>query len=165
MDESILRNLSPDVEIVDDGSGRRPKATAGKYRAVKTAAYIGEQTFLCDSKWEAERLVQLSLLQDAGEISDLRYKPDGLVLMPTIRRPHSATIRRTTYYPDYSYTENGFHVVEDAKGVRTPTYKLKRAMLLFYWPGILFRESQANGIIIDWMPEGFQQEAEDEQHE
>ena len=81
------------------------------------------------SKREARRWQDLRLLEKAGEIRNL---------MRQVRYPLTVNgIRITTYIADYVYVplnriskEWEFNdVVEDVKGVRTPVYKLKRALM------------------------------------
>lgn len=83
-----------------------------------------------DSKAEARRYCELSLMQKAGEISDLRLQvPFGLI--ETQRRSDGSVERGVTYVADFTYRDrNGQLVVEDAKGTRTREYVLKRKMML-----------------------------------
>lgn len=76
---------------------------------------------------EAKRHQDLLLLERSGTISNLRREVP-YVLIPGVRiqgrmRP---PIR---YVADFVYTCDGKQVVEDAKGMRTPVYRLKRHMM------------------------------------
>lgn len=76
-----------------------------------------------DSKREHQRFLQLRLLERAGEISGLqRQVPYDLV----VNDQHVCK-----YIADFTYMDNrpghGF-TTEDAKGVRTPEYKIKAAL-------------------------------------
>ncbi len=77
-----------------------------------------------DSKKEAARWRELKLLERAGAIADLRRQ----VRYELIRKQEGE--RAVTYIADFVYTENGETVVEDAKGVRTQAYVLKRKLML-----------------------------------
>lgn len=99
-----------------------------KYRNATTV--IDGEVF--DSKKEAARWQELKLLERAHEISNLRrqvvyellpnqYSADGKKLLE----------RAVRYVADFVYEENGKTVVEDAKGVRTVAYILKRKLMLF----------------------------------
>ena len=50
------------------------------------------------------------------------------------------------YKADFSYKENNLFVVEDVKGVLTPTYKLKIKMFLNKFDGV-FREVYKKGSV------------------
>jgi hypothetical protein len=92
-----------------------------KYRSQK-ATYNGI-TF--DSKRERDRYIDLLLLERAGEISELRLQVSFELI------PKQAGERNCKYIADFAYTRNGEMVVEDAKGVRTPEYVIKRKLMLW----------------------------------
>lgn len=80
-----------------------------------------------DSKKEAKRYSELKLLEKAKVISDLRLQvPFELIPSQTggIR-----TERNMTYFADFVYTENGKQVIEDAKGVKSKDYIIKRKLM------------------------------------
>ena len=119
--------------------------TETKYHSEKIA--IGGQEF--DSKKEAKRGTELWYLQRAGEISDLKRQVK-FVLIPAQREPDRIGVRGGTirgkvlerevaYYADFVYQENGETVVEDAKGMRTKDYIIKRKLMLWVH-GIKVRE-------------------------
>lgn len=90
-----------------------------KYRNVRTT--VDGITF--DSKREAERYGELKTMEAAGVISDLELQP---------RFPLTVNDERVgTYVGDFMYHDNEDmrYVVEDAKGVRTDVYKLKRKLV------------------------------------
>lgn len=92
-----------------------------------------------DSHREACRYRELSLLQRAGEISDLRTQVK-YTLIPGQKKPSGGTERAVTYTADFVYrNKNGVEVVEDAKGVRTQQYIIRRKLMLFVH-GIEIRE-------------------------
>lgn len=103
---------------------RRPN----KYHA--QAVEVNGITFA--SKKEAHRWVELVVLQSQGLIAGLgrqqRFK---------LNAEGGRTVSH--YVADFVYLENGQEVVEDAKGVRTPMYKLKKKWMLAQY-GILIRE-------------------------
>lgn len=100
-----------------------------KYHAVKTS-FNG---IVFDSKKEAHRYYELSILQAAGEISDLQRQVTYELI------PKQDGERPCTYKADFVYQENGKTVVEDVKGVRTDAYKIKRKLMLWIH-GIKIRE-------------------------
>ena len=101
---------------------------------MKPAKYGNRKTFVdgitFDSAKEAKRWGELCLLQKAGVIAGLdrqyRYPlhgQDAPILTQTGRQAY--------YVADFVYEdiEAEAVVIEDAKGFRTPEYKLKRAIL------------------------------------
>lgn len=99
-----------------------------------------------DSVKEARRYKQLKLLQLAGEISDLRIQVPFELVPAQYERSMSVYSRgakkgqpkrgrciekAVTYFADFVYSENGRRIVEDAKGMRTKDYVIKRK--LFRW--------------------------------
>ena len=99
-----------------------------------------------DSRKEAGRYRELTLLQRAGQISDLRmqvrfellpaqYAMTGEVYCKGPRKGQPKRGRcienAVVYVADFVYNENGRTVVEDTKGMRTKDYIIKRK--LFRW--------------------------------
>ena len=97
---------------------RRPN----KYFAKKTIA----MGLKFDSRWEAERWGQLKAMEKAGVVTQLERQ---------IKYELSINdIKICDYIADFRYLleeENGLSklVVEDAKGVLTPEFKLKKKMM------------------------------------
>lgn len=127
------------------------KAAYGKPKARGSSKYHAEKVTVngitFDSKKEARRWLELTALEQAGKIHGLRRQVKYL-LIPEQRescaeryksgpkkgqfKPGRVLERECSYYADFDYyTEDGTHVVEDAKGVRTEVYRLKRKMLLY----------------------------------
>lgn len=92
-----------------------------------------------DSIKEARRYQELKLLLRAGAISDLRLQVP-YELIPAQYINGKCVERAVKYIADFVYTENGKEVVEDAKGVRTDTYKIKKKLML-YVHGIRLKET------------------------
>ena len=109
-----------------------------------------------DSKREANRYIELRLLEKAGEISDLQTQVK-FVLIPTQReestevyksgpkkglpKPGLVIEREVTYIADFVYIDNltKKKVVEDTKGYATKDYIIKRKLLLWLY-GLKIRE-------------------------
>lgn len=96
-----------------------------------------------DSKREARRWVELKLLERAGHIKDLKRQVK-FVLIPA--QHEQGTIgkrggvkkgklieRECSYIADFVYFDNKTEktVVEDAKGMRTKDYIVKRKLMLY----------------------------------
>ena len=129
--------------------------TKSKYRSQK----ITRDGITFDSVKEYKRFVELSLLEKAGAITDLKrqvpfelipaqfeeiptgefYKRGERKGMPKMKRV--CIEQSVKYNADFVYIENGKKVVEDTKSEATKTkdYILKRKMML-YFHGIKIKE-------------------------
>ena len=90
-----------------------------KYRNKKTSV----DGIRFDSKREANRYMELKLLERAGIIKGLKRQ------VPYILIDKSRYGRAIKYVADFVYYEDDKLVVEDVKGVRTPVYKLKKRLM------------------------------------
>ena len=126
---------------------------ASKFHSRKTR--VNGQLF--DSRKEARRFVELSLLLKSGAITDLRtqvpfelipaqystvdtgrvYKRGEHKGEPILKR--ICIEKALKYVADFTYYKDGELVVEDAKGVRTKDYVIKRKLAL-YLKGIRIKE-------------------------
>lgn len=115
--------------------------------------YLGE---VFDSKREMYRYMDLRMLLTCGAISNLRRQV-VYELIPVQREKSTRVYKKgrkkgqpiegkiiekaVTYIADFVYTDNatGKEVVEDAKGMRTRDYIIKRKLML-YIHGIKIRE-------------------------
>lgn len=88
-----------------------------KFNAKKTV--VDGITF--DSVWESKRYSQLKIMEKSGEIEDLQLQ------VPFALEVNG--IKVCDYKADFVYKENGHQIVEDAKGVKTPEYKLKKKLM------------------------------------
>jgi hypothetical protein len=95
-----------------------------------------------DSQREANRWIELKLLERAGQIKNLNRQVK-FVLIPKqveyIGKKVKVLERECSYIADFIYQEGGQTVVEDTKGVRTKDYIIKRKLML-YIHGIKIRE-------------------------
>lgn len=99
----------------------------GKYRNTKVVDASGKRF---DSKREHKRHGQLVLLAQAGLIHDLQTQV-RFELLPNQKTQSGKTERPVHYVADFVYkTKDGIQVVEDAKGVRTADYVIKRKLML-----------------------------------
>ncbi|WP_336235730.1 DUF1064 domain-containing protein [Achromobacter dolens] len=96
-----------------------------KYRNKKTA----QDGIIFDSKREAARYAHLKLLERAGKIHGLTLQP-SFTLVDSRRNAFGKVERAVVYIADFSYFEGDSRVIEDAKGVRTPDYVIKRKLML-----------------------------------
>lgn len=104
-----------------------------KYHNKKTV--VDGQIF--DSKKEAQRWRELQILEACGIIEGLKRQTEYL-LLPS-QKGVTRTERPVKYVADFEYIQNGDKVVEDAKGLRTRDYVLKRKLMM-YIHGIEVRE-------------------------
>ncbi len=82
------------------------------------------------SRKEARRYGHLKQMMAAGEIRNLTLQPrfDIEIGGVLVRYPGG---RKMQYVADFMYvTRDGREVIEDAKGVRTQVYRIKRALML-----------------------------------
>lgn len=134
-----------------------PQAQAqvlGKIKAKqqqKESKYHNEPTTVrgirFDSKKEANRYEELMVLVRAGRIRKLKLQQD-FILQEGYTTPDGERVRPIKYVADFTYERKvsdgsgGVHwvfEVEDAKGVRTDKYKLKKKLMLERF-GITIRE-------------------------
>lgn len=87
-----------------------------------------------DSNLEAERYRQLKLLQRAKQISNLRLQVPFL-LQESFKK-NGKTHRKIEYIADFVYEENGQTVVEDTKGMKTETFKIKQKLFEYKYPDL-----------------------------
>ena len=127
--------------------GEKEKVSAGnKYGAKKSVA----DGITFDSRREMERYYELKLLQQGRAISGLKLQP-RFELIPKQDRAKRIGERGLVYWQegepavhytaDFEYYENGLHIVEDVKGVRTRDYVLRRKLFKQKYPEIIFRET------------------------
>ena len=118
-------------------SGRARADAAGvpsKYGNVKTGKYA--------SKREAKRALALALMQEAGQIRNLREQVPYVLIPRQLGRDGKVDERVVSYRADFVYEEfpDWRQVVEDTKGFRTPDYVIKRKLMRFNF-GIVVRET------------------------
>lgn len=98
---------------------------ASKYHSRK----ITKDGITYDSVKEYRRACELSLLESAGAIADLKRQVK-FELIPSQRVDGKVVERPCTYVADFVYQEGGKTVVEDTKGFRTKDYIIKRKLML-----------------------------------
>ena len=79
-----------------------------------------------DSKWESQRYLYLKSLEKANRVKNLEPQPKFIISV------NGQKI--CTYIADFKYDredKDGVweHVIEDAKGVETPEFKLKKKLM------------------------------------
>ena len=87
-----------------------------------------------DSILEANRYQELKLLQRARQISNLRLQVPFL-LQESFKK-NGTTHRKIEYIADFVYEENGQTVVEDTKGMKTETFKIKQKLFEYKYPDL-----------------------------
>lgn len=91
-----------------------------------------------DSRKEAARWRELTLLERAGEITGLKRQVK-YELIPSQRMDGKVVERPCAYIADFVYQQDGQTVVEDTKGYRTKDFIIKKKLML-YVHGIRIRE-------------------------
>ena len=107
-----------------------------KYHSKKTPV----DGIIFDSKAEADRFVELKLLQRSGAISGLILQP-SFDLIPAYKK-NGKKVRKTVYVADFQYYDEITQetVIEDVKGVKTPVYKLKKKLFEYLYPDLEITE-------------------------
>lgn len=88
-----------------------------------------------DSMAEFKRYQELRLLEEAGEISDLKLQP-MFELQPAFRDRSGKKHRAILYRADFLYVEKGRTVAEDVKGMATQQGQLRIKMLRYHYPDL-----------------------------
>lgn len=91
-----------------------------------------------DSKAEANRYIELKLLEKSGKISDLELQPK-FELQEKYINNKGEKIRAIIYKADFCYLEGNKIIVEDVKGVETKEFKIKRKLFENKYRDIDFR--------------------------
>ena len=94
-----------------------------------------------DSRKEANRWVELKLLEGAGEITELKRQMEFLLIPPQYeeiktgkKKKRKLVERACVYRADFVYHDKyGNMVVEDTKGYKTRDYIIKRKMMLYVY--------------------------------
>lgn len=126
-DAEALRQFSRDMGAWQE---KKPES---KYHNKKTKV-MGREF---DSRHEAERYMQLRSMEQNGIISDLRCQVSYELVKS--QRVCGKMIRASYYIADFVYNRDGEEVVEDAKGVKTAVYQLKKKLMAVNY-GILVQE-------------------------
>jgi len=94
-----------------------------------------------DSKKEAKRYTELKLLKKSGSIKELELQK-VFELQPKYTNNKNENIRAITYKADFFYYDNKKerYIVEDTKGFRTDTYKLKKKLFEYQYPNLTIEE-------------------------
>ena len=95
-----------------------------------------------DSKKERDRWIELTLMQKAGQIKNLKRQVEyllipaqfGMVECENGRRKRACLERATYYKADFAYNKGDEFIVEDVKGYKKggaySTFVLKRKLML-----------------------------------
>lgn len=94
-----------------------------KYNAIKTTV----DGIKFDSKKEANRYLELKVLERIGEISGLELQPKFSFEL--------CDVKICTYRADFKYTTlQGEEIIEDVKGYKkTPAYNIKKKMMKAFY--------------------------------
>lgn len=111
--------------MLKNGGGVLARAT---YKYHNTPVTRDGKTF--PSKREAGRYAELKILERAGKIIGLKTQVSYLLIPAQYDENHRCIEHSCKYVADFVYIENGQLVVEDAKGVKTDVYRIKRKLML-----------------------------------
>ena len=79
-----------------------------------------------DSKWESQRYLYLKSLERAGRVKNLELQPRFII---TVNGQKICTYVADFQYDKESKDGEWEHIIEDAKGVETPEFKLKKKLM------------------------------------
>ena len=84
-----------------------------------------------DSQKEAQRYRELCLMERAGELTALKLQPRYKLAVGGIPLRYPSG-RQVTYVADFEYQRKGEYgrTIEDVKGMKTPVYKIKQAIMM-----------------------------------
>ena len=86
---------------------------------------------LFDSRKELRRWEILTRLEELGVITELQRQVK-FELIPAQRDESGKVVERAcSYIADFSYIEDGKHIVEDTKGFKTKDYIIKRKLMRY----------------------------------
>lgn len=120
---------------------KRRFAVGNVNASTKSKYHSRKQTidgYVFASKREAQRYSELKILEKAGEISNLELQK-RFELIPSQRIGGKVVERPCYYVCDFAYCEGGKQVIEDAKGMKTEVYKIKKKLMLYKY-GITIKE-------------------------
>lgn len=96
-----------------------------------------------DSRKEAVRWNELKMLEQEGEITELKRQMEFLLIPPQYEEIETGKKKKTkkklveracSYIADFVYHDkNGNLVVEDSKGFKTRDYIIKRKLMLYVY--------------------------------
>lgn len=110
-------------------------------------AKYGNRVFEVDgvlwhSQAEFARWRELQLLEQAGQVSDLRRQV-RYELVPGFRDNTGKRQRAVTWTADFVYKEGGRTVAEDVKGVQVRDFSIRAKLFMQRYPDILLRITRA----------------------
>ncbi len=102
------------------------RAAWSKYFGDQVAApskYGNDKSSGYDSLHEANEAAKLHSMQRAGLIFDLKEQVRFTLV------PKNGKLRAVVYVADFTYMQDGKLVIADAKGWKTPIYRLKKRLM------------------------------------
>lgn len=109
-----------------------------KSRTVRSCLYCKREMAVeyFDSTAELKRWALLRAREKRGEIRNLTFHPRFKFPLRTMQ---------LLYEGDASYFEGDKSVVEDSKGMRTPMFRVKVALMDHFFPGVTITEVNVRG--------------------
>ena len=135
-DHRILCSVCADLLSADDFAPPQTKKKFPRCRACAPNKFSNRSTGTGhQSRRESRRAQELGVQEIAGLVRNLREQV-RYELLPAQRDPETGKLleRPVAYIADFVYEDcaTGQTVVEDAKGMRTDTYILKRKLMLWF---------------------------------
>ena len=100
------------------------------------------------SKLEGTRFLQLKMLQQAGEIENLKLQPEFQIFKGWVDPKTGEKHRSKFYVGDFMYLDKRSHcwIVEDTKGMETDVFRLKWEYVQSEYPDYVFRKLTRNDV-------------------
>jgi len=114
-------------KVLKDEMQRSIDRTARKSKYGAEKKEVNGKRF--DSTKEANRYIDLAMLQDAKHITDLELQPEYRIFVTPLAGVCPVSVG--SYFADFRYREAGESVVEDvkSKATATPVYRLKKKLV------------------------------------
>jgi len=139
--KNVLKNPAYKVQAETTRTPEKAKTQEpekrSKYGNVKTT----EKGIRFDSKKEAARYQELMLLEQAGEIEELRLQ-ETFVLQNAYTTTEGERIKAITYRADFTYYEGPLATcatIEDCKGKMTNEFRIKWKMMKSHFPNFIYK--------------------------
>jgi phage FluMu protein Com len=131
-DHQVLCSVCGQTLAVSNFGALQLQKKHPRCRACAPNKFSNQQTAGHQSKRESKRARELRTLEAAGLITELVGQVP-FELLPKQTAPDGRVLERAcTYLADYVYRDDqGVLHVEDAKGMRTDVYRLKRKLMLY----------------------------------
>jgi hypothetical protein len=133
---SLPPNLKTNCTARMPGDYAPQAAPAGRQRNKYNAVKVKLDGYTFDSKFEAERYLELRAMQKSGTIAGLVVHPE--FLLQNAFQSAYTVVRPIIYEADFAYKREGKTCVEDVKGTATKVWAMKAKLFEKMFPNLVF---------------------------